>query len=205
MARALRYLLTIVLSVVAYGALAPCATAQDDPHAGDRKQLLAIVAEAEAAINAQDVDRFAALFTEEATVTWLNAEVSKGRDAIRAYHRKMVGASPEAILTKYLTKVTVPAPARFFGDVAVAYGTAADEFYPKSRDVFRFDSHWSAALVKAGGGWKITSLHLSTNVFTNNLTAEYESTIKRVGWWAGLAGLVAGGLLAGLVFRRRAS
>jgi hypothetical protein len=52
-----------------------------------------------------------------------------------------------------------------------------------------------------GGEWKIVSLHLSSNVFTNSLTAE----LTRALWYAGGAGLVVGGLAGWLIGRRRKS
>jgi hypothetical protein len=131
-----------------------------------------------------------AQMTDDATVTWLNAEVSRGKNEIRAYYRRMVGHK-DAILNKYLTRATVSAPARFYGDVAVAHGTMADEFFPIKRDVFKLDSRWSSTSVKINGEWKVAALHLSSNVFTNTLTAELERAI----WMAAGGGLLAGLLL----------
>jgi uncharacterized protein (TIGR02246 family) len=180
------------------------AAAQTDPHAADRKLLLALVADAEAALNAGDIERFVSHFDEAATVTWLNAEVTQGRDGIRTYYRKMVGDAPGAILTKYLTFPKVSTGARFYtDDIATAYGTTADEFHPKTRHVFKFDSRWTATLLKRDNRWLITTLHLSTNVFTNELTAEYESLIAKTGWMAGGAGLIAGLAIGWFAWRRR--
>ena len=82
----------------------------------------------------------------------------------------MVGGE-HAILKKYLTQAKLGAPAKFYGDIAVADGTTADEFFPWKRGVFKVDSR-------------------STNVFDNPLLDEYKQTI----WYA-----AGGGLLAGLV------
>lgn len=202
---AIKHAANVVFStlVMAAGlALALPALAQDD-RADDRKKLLAMVAAAEAAINSQDPEKFVVLFEADGVITWLNGEVSRGHDAIRAYHRKMVGTATEAILTKYLTKPSVAAPARFYGDVAVAYGSTADEFHPKARHVFRFDSRWTATLLKRGDDWRISALHLSTNVFNNELTAEYQSIITRTGLLTGGGGLLIGGLVAWWFLRKR--
>jgi ketosteroid isomerase-like protein len=110
--------------------LAGAAHAADpDLHADDRKELLKIFREIEASINAQNVDRMVQQMAPDATVTWLNGEVSRGHAEIKAYYDRMVKGE-KRILDKYTTAAKVAAPARFFGDVAVADGTTEDEFFP---------------------------------------------------------------------------
>ena len=133
---------------------------------------------------------------DNVTVIWLNAEVSRGKPEVKAYYRRMVGGE-QAILKKYLTKAKVGAPAQFYGDVAVADGSAADEFYPNARGVFRLDSRWSSTMVKNAGEWKIVSLHLSSNVFNNPLIDELKTDIVYAG-----AGGVLGGLVVMFLFMR---
>ena len=96
----------------------------------------------------------------------------------------------KSTLFNALTNAKVAAPARFFGDVAVADGTMVDEFFPIRRDAFKLDSNWSVTCVKRDGKWKVVHLHLSANVFNNNLLDE----VKQMVWYG-----AAGGLLAGLV------
>jgi hypothetical protein len=160
-----------------------------DAHAEDRKQLLQIFSEIEKGINEQNIERMVAQMDENATVIWLNAEASRGHAEIKAYYRRMVGTG-DAILKKYTTTAKVAAPARFFGDIAVADGTMVDEFLPIRRDAFKLNSNWSVTCAKLGGKWKIVHLHLSANVFNNNLLDE----VKQMVWYA-----AAGGLLAGLL------
>jgi ketosteroid isomerase-like protein len=195
-----RFTLLLLAAVLTLSSMA--APAADDENAANRKQLLAIMTEIEAAINAQSAERIVALMADNVTVTWLNAEVSRGKDEVRAYHARMVGGQG-AILKKYVTQAKLGASARFYGDVAVAEGTAADEFYPHARDVFRLDSRWSSTLVRLNGEWKISTLHLSSNVFSNPLVAELERTI----WIAAIGGAVGGLILGGLFawWRRRAN
>ena len=172
--------------------LAVCATTvvaagAADPRENDRKQLLQIFSEIVEGINEQNIDRMVAQMDENATVIWLNAEASRGHADIKAYYRRMVGTG-DAILKKYTTKAKVAAPARFFGDIAVADGTMEDEFFPIRRDPFKLNSNWSVTCVKRDGQWKILHLHLSTNVFNNELLDE----VKQMLWYAGGAGLLAG-------------
>ena len=174
---------------------------QPDPHADDRAKLRAMLAEFEAAINAQSIDRMVAEMADDVTVIWLNAEVSRGKDEVRAYYGRMVGHD-KAILSKYLTKASIGAPAKFYGDIAIADGSAMDEFYPIARGFFRLDSRWSTTVIKNAGQWKIVALHLSSNVFNNPLLDEVQTNIVK----AGIAGLLIGLALMWLitsVLRRR--
>ncbi len=189
MKTALSWIAAMLLLCMA-GSVAGIASAADDPRAEDRKQLLKIFAEIEGGINDQNIDRMVAQMDENATVVWLNAEASRGHKEIRAYYNRMVGKGGDVILSKYLTKAKVAAPARFFGDIAVADGAMADEFFPIKRDKFTLDSNWSVTCAKINGQWKVVHLHLSANVFNNNLLDE----VKQMVWYA-----AGGGLLAGLV------
>jgi len=174
--------------------------ADPDPHEADRRQLLAIFAEVEGGINDQNIDRMLKTMDDNVTVIWLNAEVSRGKTEVRDYYRRMVGGE-QATLKKYRTQAKVSAPAKFYGDVAIADGTAADEFYPNARGVFRLDSRWSTTLAKTSGEWKVVSLHLSSNVFTNPLIAELETDV----YIAADGGILVGMIVMFVVgrFRRR--
>ena len=172
--------------------------ADADPRAEDRKLLRVLMAEAEAGINAQSADRLVALMSDDVTVSWLNAEVSRGKPEVTAYYQRMVGG-PGTILQKYVTKVSLSRPARFYGDIAIADGKAADEFYPHARGPFRLDSNWSSTMAKIDGQWKIVTLHLSSNVFTNPLLAEAE----RMVYYAAGGGLLAGLMLMFVALRLR--
>lgn len=182
----------------------PPAAAEDlvnDPHAADRQALIGVFHAMEDAINAQDVERMVAQMTPDATVTWLNGEISRGHDEIRAYYNRMV-KGPERILDKYTTAAKIGAHARFFGDVAVADGSMRDSFVPVARGPFQLDSRWSSVSVKQNGQWKVAALHLSANVFTNDLIEEAKSAAGKVGIGGAIVGLVLGWLAARL--RKRA-
>lgn len=177
--------------------------ADADPYAQDREALLKVFREIEAGINDQNVERMVAQMHPQATVTWLNGVTSRGHDEIRAYYHRMVKADNRYI-DKYLTQAKVGAPARFFGDgtVAVADGSNEDEFFPVARAPFRLSSRWTATSAKADGQWKVVSLHLSSNVFTNSLIEEATDAAKLAGA-AGGAGGLAVGLLIGWLWGRR--
>src|SRR5579872_2183360 len=175
-------------------------TPQDDLHQEDRQALLKILSAVEGAINAQDIEGIIAQMRSDCTVTWWNAEISRGHDQIRAYYQRMV-KDPGRIISKYTTQAKLGDHARFVGsggDVALADGSMQDEFFPIIRGPFQLSSRWSATAAKSGGEWKIVSLHLSSNVFTNVLISE----LTRALWIAGGACLFAGGLAGWLLGRR---
>ena len=165
-----------------------------DPRAADRQALIKVFQEIEAGINDQNIDRMVAQMTPDATVTWLNGEVSRGHDEIRAYYQRMV-KGPDRILNKYTTAAKLGAHARFFGDVAVADGTMQDAFFPVARKPFTLSSNWTSTSAKINGEWKVVSLHLSANVFNNNLLDEAKSAAKLAAAGGALGGLVLAGLI----------
>ncbi len=170
--------------------------ADADPYASDRQALIKLFREMEASINAQDVDRMVAQMHPQATVTWLNGEVSRGHDEIRAYYQRMVKGE-QRILDRYVTTAKLGDHAHFFGngEVAVADGTMEDEFFPVARGPFRLSSNWTSTSAKIDGQWKVVSMHLSSNVFTNPLLAEAKAAIWYAGGGAALLGLLLGWLL----------
>src|SRR3984957_19741382 len=149
--------------------------AQNDLHQEDRQALLKVLSDVETAINAQDIEGLLAQMRPDCTVTWWNAEISRGHDQIRAYYRRMV-KDDGRFISKYTTQAKLGDHARFLGsggDVAVADGSMVDQFFPIIRGPFKLDSRWSVTLAKSPTGeWKIATLHLSSNVFTNTLINE---------------------------------
>ena len=174
------------------------AAADPDPRADDRKELIKVFREIEASINAQSVDRMVTQMAPEATVTWLNGEVSRGHEEIKGYYNRMVKGE-KRILDKYVTAAKLGAPAKFYGNdqVAVADGTTEDEFFPVARGPFRLSSNWTATCAKIDGQWKVVALHLSSNVFTNPLMDEAKGAV-----WYAAGGALAGGFVLGWILSR---
>ena len=197
-------LLALMLSLLAATAAGVSHAADADPHAEDRKALLKVFQEIEAAINDQNVDRMVQQMHPQATVTWLNGEISRGHDEIKAYYHRMVKGDKRYI-NKYLTAAKVGAPARFYGsgEVAVADGSMEDQFFPVARAPFRLSSRWTSTSAKLDGQWKVVSLHLSSNVFTNTLIEEATDAALYAGVGGAAGGLLAGLLLGWLVGRRK--
>ena len=79
----------------------------------------------------------------------------------------------------------------------MAAGGANGSYSLRAGPTFSIDQRWTATLVKEGGRWQVAALHASANVFDNPLlTAAKKSTL-----WVGLAALVAGAVVGGLLAR----
>ncbi|MCU7884356.1 MAG: nuclear transport factor 2 family protein, partial [Candidatus Thiodiazotropha sp. (ex Lucinoma annulata)] len=132
-------------------------------------------------------------------VVFLNGEVARGVDQVKAFFNKTLGDS-SAILRDYKTQATVGAPARFLGDVAIADGTTKDTFTFANGSEMEVDTLWTVTLNKQDSEWKILQLHFSSEFFNNPLVAAAE---KKLMMFAGI-GLIIG-LIAGYFIRRRRS
>jgi hypothetical protein len=100
---------TTLCYAVAFAALLQPMSAQTDPHQQDRQALLKILSAVEKAINDQDIEGIIAQMSPDCTVTWWNAEISRGHDEIRAYYRRMV-KDPGRIISKPMRASLAPAP-----------------------------------------------------------------------------------------------
>lgn len=184
-----------LFTAVAWAATAPPL----DPAGGrveDRQALRVLLEKVEKAIASLDIDSTLSLMQPEIIVTWQNAEISKGHEQVRAYHNRMVkNANP--IVKAYSVKATLSAPAVFYGDSAVAWGTTVETYELSDGLKFTLNANWSTTIVKKDGDWKIAALHFSTNLFDNPLLRKAE----RLVWIAGLVGLLAGVLAAWLLSR----
>src|SRR5580692_1342192 len=92
----------------------PMTPQNNDLHQEDRQALLKILSNVESAINAQDIEGLIAQMSPDCTVTWWNAEISRGHEDIRAYYRRMV-KDPGRFISKYTTHAKLGAHARFLG------------------------------------------------------------------------------------------
>ncbi|MEP7351893.1 MAG: hypothetical protein ABI824_01545 [Acidobacteriota bacterium] len=163
-----------------------------DAHAADREQLLKIFHEVENSINSQSLEHMAQQMDATVTVVWANGEVSRGPAEVLAYYDRMVGK--DRILTKYMTSAKLNGHARFLGDgtVAIADGTMEDEYFPVVRGPFRLSSKWTTTAAKINGEWKIVGLHLSANVFNNDLLDEAKKALMYVGGGGVVLGILVG-------------
>jgi ketosteroid isomerase-like protein len=150
------------------------------------------------AMNKGDIDRELTFLHPNVVVTWHNAEVSRGRDGVRAYLTRML-SGPNKIVSSYSATVDVDELTILYGgNTGISFGSAIEHFKLNDGRMLDLPARWSATLVKEGDKWLIASLHASDNLFDNPLLA----IAKRTAYWAGGVALVVG-LLAGFAIGRR--
>lgn len=189
----------MVLVMLCAGLAATVPALADDAREEDKKQLGALLRVVEQNLNDQDIDALVHHLSPDVTVTWLSGEITHGRDAVSAHlHKMLVG--PDAVVAAYRAKPVGVGEPRFFDDLALAFGTSEDAFKMPNGFSFALHTRWTALSIKENGTWRVLALHLSSNVFDNDLIAQG----KRAGWLIGLGGFVLGALLTLLLRRRRA-
>lgn len=174
--------------------------AESDPHAVDREQMRAMLADVEAALNAHDFGQAARHLDEDGVITYYNTEVTQGHEeGIRYFNRMLKDAA--AVVKEYSVTSEVSAPAVFHGNTAVAYGTTEEHFKLAEGLEFVLHGRWSTTLQKKQDSWKIIALHFSSNLFDNPLL----NNAKRLNWIIGGTAFATGILLMfifGRVVRR---
>ena len=176
--------------------------AQDDPHAEDRKLFLNYLATIEAALNEGAIDKVTPLMRDDVVVTFVNAEVTRGLDEISAYYNKVLGGS-NALLSGYETRAEVSAPARFFGDTAIADGTSIDTYSFPTGDSMQMDTKWNAILVREDGSWKVAQLNFSANPFNNPILGAARDQLVTFSVIALVVGLIIG-IVGGRISKKSA-
>jgi ketosteroid isomerase-like protein len=139
-----------------------------EPHESDRQALRLILADVETGINQQDWELILRHLDEDVVITYQNAYVARGKDAVRAYNTHMITAADSPVLA-LTTKAAIGGPAVFHGDTAIGHGTTQDHMVLRTGQTIDLDAAWSTALVKKNGLWKIAALHFSTNVLDNGV------------------------------------
>jgi ketosteroid isomerase-like protein len=150
------------------------------------------------AMNKGDIDRELAFMHPNVVVTWHNAEVSRGRDGVRAYLARML-SGPNKVVASYSATVDVDELTILYGgSTGISFGSAIEHFKLNDGRILDLPARWTATVVKDGDKWLIASLHASDNLFDNPVLA----TAKRTAYWAGGVALVVG-LMAGFAVGRR--
>lgn len=151
------------------------------------------------AMNKGDIERELSYLHPNVVVTWHNAEVSRGRDGVRAYLNGMLNG-PNKVVAGYSADVHVDELTILYGSNAgVSFGSAVEHFKLARGGSLDLPARWSATLVRDGDKWLIASLHASDNLFDNPLL----NVARRMIWWAGGIALLAGLIIGFFLGSRR--
>ncbi|MCP4876605.1 MAG: nuclear transport factor 2 family protein [Gammaproteobacteria bacterium] len=188
--------LTLVLALSCTPALAG-----EDAHSEDREQFREYLSTIEAALNEGAIDKISPLLRDDVVVTFVNAEVTRGIPAIRDYYNKLLGAS-SALLSDYKTKAEVSAPARFFGNIAIADGTSIDTYTFPTGNTMEMPTKWNVTLVRENDVWKVAQLNFSANPFDNPVLGDIKNRLVTFCIAALALGLVIGGVIGRFTGKR---
>jgi ketosteroid isomerase-like protein len=194
------YLMATPLWAADVAAPAPNATLakEEDPAHEELRTLRKGLIEA---IQKNDIDALLTYLDPDVLVTWPNGEVSRKPEGVKAYYDRMM-KGPGRIVDSLTSDPTVDELAHLYGDTAISTGTSKDHYHLADGKDLDLLTHWTAAVVKKDGKWKITAFHGSVDMFDN---AVLRLAISRVAWWAGGIAAVVGiiiGLIVARVFRK---
>jgi ketosteroid isomerase-like protein len=157
--------------------------------------------EAVDAFKEKDIDRLLACLHPDVIGIFQNAEVCRGHDDIRAFHKRMSEGDNRTVVSQTTDFVVDDLSTLYGDDTAVAHGTMTDHFVLKNGMEFDLVSKWTATMVKENDKWLVASIQASTNMFDNgvmNMTLKWNSV--KMG---GIGLLVGGVLVVGIALVRR--
>ncbi|MEX0718132.1 MAG: nuclear transport factor 2 family protein [Planctomycetaceae bacterium] len=155
------------------------------------------------AVTDNDFDALLPHLHPDIVVVWQNAEVSRGREGVRDYFRRML-EGPDRVVES----VTIEAEPRELtvlhgDDSGISFGDAEAHFVLTRGMNLDLDGPWSATLVREDDRWLIASFHASVNAFDNPLVAAAGRALYWAGGLAFVLGAAFGVVVAMFVKRRR--
>jgi ketosteroid isomerase-like protein len=149
-----------------------------------------------------DIERLLTFLDPDVVVTWQNAEVCRGPEAVRAYYQRMMTGENRVVReVKAAPEVT---GRQVYGDWAISWGNLRDHFVLTDGSDLPFNTVFTATIAKRGDRWLVRGFHASVNAFDNPVLG---LAIRKTAWRVGLGALALGlliGLLLARMFRRQA-
>ena len=144
------------------------------------------------ALNKGDFDAVLALCDDEIVFTPMDAHLSHGKTAVKAYlDGKLKG--PSKVVDGFSTEVTVDRLTTLYGQTfGVATGTSVSHYKLVGGKSFDVENRWTATVVKKGDQWLLASFQSTADVFNNPLLDSAKKTTGLLGLVAGIAGLLLG-------------
>ena len=147
------------------------------------------------AINHGDLERQLTFLHPNVVVTWHNAEVSRGRDGVRAYYNRLM-KGPDKFVEKFSAEVSVDELTILHGtNTGISFGSSIEHFTLTNGKQLDLKGRWSLTLVKEEGKWLVASMHVSTNIFDNVILDTAKTYALRGIIAAALVGVALGWLV----------
>jgi ketosteroid isomerase-like protein len=147
------------------------------------------------AMNKGDLERQLTFLHTNAVITWHNAEVSRGREGVRAYYDRLT-QGPQKMVEGFSAEVKVDELTALYGEnTGIAFGSSMEHFKLTSGRKLDLAGRWTATLIRDNDKWLIASLHVSTNIFDNVILTMVRSRMLMIAGATLLGGLVGGWFL----------
>jgi len=151
------------------------------------------------AMNKSDLEGILGVLHTNVVITWHNAEVSRGRDGVRAYYNRIM-SGPTKYVESFNCNLNVDELTILYGgNTGISFGSADEQYTLAGGKNLSVKGRWTATLLKENGQWLVTGLHASTNLFDNVLL----DLAKKMAWLASGVCLVAGAGIGWFTGRRR--
>lgn len=195
-----RHLLCVAAMLLA--GLASAQTPPAEARKADHDALRALLSRSAEALNARNLDAVAPLLHPALTVITVDNQKLVGLDAAKKYYAALFDG-PDAVLSKMEVQPVADELTQFISPTSgVVYGVSDDRYTFTDGDVRTMKTRWSAVVQKEGNDWKLVNVHFSSNLLDNPMLDAAQAYVKKTATFAGLIGLIVGGLFVLLIQRR---
>jgi ketosteroid isomerase-like protein len=184
--------------------LALPAYAAEEPDHEIHQELRAILSTVQTAINDAKFAEMLPVVSQDIRATTINQEVIGSRDEVTGYFNRWFG--PGGYLKKLHMTLHPDALTELSADKSwgLVRGSGVESYTLADGRTFDMVTRWTAVMQKdPDGKWRLRSIHIGTNFLDNPILAAAKSTLSKVGFGAGGAGILAGGLLGFFIGRRK--
>jgi len=172
-------LFAVLLMLVAIGASA----ATDTGTEADHEQLRQLLRTAREAVNSDQPELLQAYLHQDYVITLMNQEVVTQEKSLKQVFHEWF-KQPGALLKSMRTEPEASIQTNIYGGrFGVCYGTSVDTYELADGRQFKFDSKWTATVIKENDQWQLVALHVGVDPIDNPLIDGYRSAF-------GLGGVV---------------
>ena len=154
--------------------------------AATHDELRALKARMEEALNARDLDALLSNVTDDVVFTTMNGDVVRGPDEVRAYFARMMEGEDKVVESLTASFEADDLSILVRSDVAIAFGSTADQYELSDGTTMDIAARWTATLVREpgegdeDGAWKVQAFHYSTNMFDNPVLDAQRSVLVMI-------------------------
>lgn len=193
-----KYFLCVALLI----ALPICAA--EEPDHEIHQELRAVLSTIQTAINDAKFEDMLPVISQDIRATTINQEVISNRGEVTGYFNRWFG--PGGYLKKLHMTLHPDALTELSADKSwgLVRGSGVEIYTLADGRVFDMVTRWTAVMQKdPDGKWRLRSIHIGTNFLDNPILAAAKGALSKIGFGAGGAGILAGGLLGFFVGRRK--